>query len=156
MKKYLTILTLLFASLSAASYEFEGSTCTPKTSKSGDAATFISSVSIGKVINSSIESMASDGVWNQKTSSTEFVSVVVISSNGKISKSYYRVISGALFQSWPTADGKYVFKKIIIDTKAGSGQHEIVTISGSSLESTMLLSMSCEKNIYPQFLDLSK
>lgn len=149
--KTLNLLLLLFLFTQhtvSYSYEFENTTCTIIGGKSESEPTVVTSIKIGKVIHLDKTKANKYGVWKEDSNSDEFVPVSIYIINGAANHSLYRIINEKLYQSFPTNDSQYAFRRIVPNISPKIGRFDDVRIKGSSLKLSLLNTISCEKNIF--------
>lgn len=148
IKSTLILVLLYFCSINASAANFENVTCSVLNGKSDSSPSVITAIKLGKIRHLDQNEMTKFGIWNQKTDSKEFIDVEIHITNKGVNKSLYRVVNGALHQSFPSKDGRYTFRRIIPAIAPKVGRYDHVNIKGSSLHSTLLSNISCEKNLF--------
>lgn len=132
----------------AFDFDFENTTCSIVKTKSDSSPSVVKAIKLGKVISLTDEDAANFGRWNQVTDSMNFIDVEVYINDGSVNRSLYRVVDGTLHQSFPSTDGQYKFRRIVPSADPKVGRYDHVTIKGSSLKSTLLNTLTCEKNLF--------
>ena len=145
-KSVLIMFSLLSSSLQA--FEFENTTCSIAKTKSDSSPSVVKAIKLGKVRTMTKEESIKFGRWDQVTDSMDFIDVEVYINNGNVNRSFYRVVNGTLHQSFPSRDGEYSFRRIVPSNDSKIGRYDHVNIKGSTLKSTILNTLSCEKNLF--------
>lgn len=143
MKKSFVALIFLISS-NVNAYDFENTTCF--IISNGEIQT-ISSIQIEKAMTlKNASDMPSH--WTQKSESLEFVNVKFTYTSGPGSEATYRIINGALHETFKGNDGVKIFRKITPKFLPERGYREQVGINGSRLEYNLVSPIECQKSIF--------
>ncbi|EKF9488434.1 hypothetical protein O1C12_003284 [Vibrio cholerae] len=143
-------LLITFSLLSGATqaFEFENTTCSIIKGQTDLSPIVVKAIKLGKVRTLTKSEADKYGSWTQVTGSMDYIDVEVFINDGKINRSLYRLVDGTLHQSFPSRDGQYTFRRIVPAYTPNIGRYDHVNINGSSLKSTLLNTISCEKNLF--------
>lgn len=144
----LALISFCMMSGSAHAFDFENTTCSVVKTKSKSTPSVITAIKLGNVKSLTAQQAEKIGRWNQMTDSMEFINVDVYINNGKVNRSFYRVVDGTLHQSFPSSEGLFTFRRIVPSSNPQVGRYDQVDIKGSSLKRTFLTSIVCEKNLF--------
>ncbi|MGR6781564.1 hypothetical protein ACU5B6_18720 [Moritella viscosa] len=144
MKK-LILSFLLLVSSSVSAYNFENVSCSIILGKDGKSAIGGSTLKINTVKN--INSSEIDiNHWKQDSVSNKFILVEVNTPKYPTSKQVFRIVNGELHTTFESK-GERLFRRIVINDDM-TGFWEMVTIQGSTLRSTIVNTLKCEKNLF--------
>lgn len=144
MKK-LILSFLLLVSSNVSAYNFENVSCSVILDKDGKPAIGGTTLKINTVKNIN-PSEIDIKRWKQDSVSNMFILVEVNTPKYSTSEQVFRIVNGELHTTFESK-GEHLFRRIVINDDM-TGFWEMVTIQGSTLRSTIVNTLKCEKNIF--------